>query len=240
MSALSKFSTMKRPRWPGGTGGAVGGAAGTDGGAWAAMRGASGFGTSVRGPTESGGVLGPCGGGAPVAGGGATSGGGTGGMAAVRGGFDTGAHPLTRATATTTAMLLLTLLLRGISRGRLREATQKIRWQRTAPRNDRRSDLPRLGNDAGLSGYRGGLRGRGQRWRRGWQGRGRWNHAGQRLVDGRLRAGYRRRRRLAHRAGLVGIAQAHVHLAVRPVDRHAVGGDSLHGAAGHGVADAIA
>src|SRR5256714_15611134 len=93
MSALSKFSTMKRPRWPGGTGGAVGGAAGTDGGAWAAMRGASGFGTSVRGPTESGGVLGPCGGGAPGGGGGAPGGGGGGGRGGGGGGGRRGGGP---------------------------------------------------------------------------------------------------------------------------------------------------
>src|SRR6266511_152747 len=54
MSALSKLSTMNRPRWADGTGGAVGGAAGSVGGAGgAAARGGSAGADSARGPTET-------------------------------------------------------------------------------------------------------------------------------------------------------------------------------------------
>src|SRR6266850_7004809 len=165
MSALSKFSTMKRPRWAGGTTGAVGGAAGGMGAGCAATFGGSGR-MSVRGPTDSGGVV--VSGGGAVATGGATGGGGIGGVAAVRGDFDAEAHPLSRARATTTAMQPPTLLLRGIGRWHLREATQEIRRQRTTARHDRRDvGLSRLRDDRRLSGLHRRRHGRRDRGRSG-------------------------------------------------------------------------
>src|SRR4029453_4039237 len=130
MSALSKFSTMKRPRWAGGTVGAVGGAAGIVGvggvGGACTMREGSGT-ASPRGPTDR-----TVDGGSTGAGVGVTA--GTGGI----GGSETpavftGLAPaLAKARRTTGAMLGFTALLRGIGFLTLREATQEIRWQRAA------------------------------------------------------------------------------------------------------------
>src|SRR5690242_3675140 len=125
MSALSKFSTMNRPRCPGATGGAVGGAVLMAGGGVWARRGGSGRGTSVRGPTDSGG--GAAAGGGAVAVGGGTGGGGIGGAVAARSGLDAGAHAPSSAASTTTVMPRATSLLRGIRLGRLWEAPQEIR-----------------------------------------------------------------------------------------------------------------
>src|SRR5690349_20934416 len=98
---------MKRPRWPGGVGGTVGGAAGrgTTGGVGCTVaRGGSGRGVTT------GGVVG-----AGAGGGSSTTGGGGGGCgSAVCGARDFGAQPLSSARVTTAAMLLLTSLLRGI------------------------------------------------------------------------------------------------------------------------------
>src|SRR5258705_580826 len=53
MSALSKLRTTKRPRWAGGTGGAVGGGGGSGAGAVSGRGG--GMGGTVRGPNDAGG-----------------------------------------------------------------------------------------------------------------------------------------------------------------------------------------
>ena len=82
---------MKRPRWPGGTGGAVGGAAGmvTAGGGAACV---TARGASVRGPTDSGGVDGAAGAGGVD---GSTTGTGSGGTASLaRGARDPETQPL--------------------------------------------------------------------------------------------------------------------------------------------------
>src|SRR5207302_4660308 len=190
MSALSKLSTMKRPRWPGGTGGAVGGAAGmvTAGGGAACV---TARGASVRGPTDSGGVDGAAGAGGVD---GSTTGTGSGGTASLaRGARDPETQPLSSVRATTAAMLLLTSLLRGIGRLRLRKATQEIRGQRTTSGNDRRRARgDGRGHHARLPRHLPRDRGNDRRHRR-------WNHAGQpRLRAGRLSAG---RQRHASRGG---------------------------------------
>src|SRR5262245_19574717 len=128
MSALSKFSTMKRPRWAGGTVGAVGGAAGivgVDVGGACTMREGSGT-VSVRGPTDR------TVGGASTAGDGVNAGTGGIGGSVSRAVFTGLAHALAKARRTTAAMLRFTSLLRGIGLRTLREATQEIGWQRAA------------------------------------------------------------------------------------------------------------
>src|SRR4030095_5459782 len=84
-SALSKLRTTKRPRWAGGTGGAVGGC-GIGGGGLGSTAGRAGV--TARGPTATGGVV--CAGGL--------------GLGA--------AHPEARASRTTLARKRLTLVLR--------------------------------------------------------------------------------------------------------------------------------
>src|SRR6267142_625398 len=152
MSALSKFSTMKRPL------GAVAGAAGTRGGI-AGGGGVAGAvagrpGSAARGPTETGGsgVVGSV---WTV-----TVGGGRGPMGGVAI-FGIGvrvAHPATSESRTALARKPLTLLLRRIAHAGWQTA-QQVRWDRSPAGNDRwdgrlaghadhrRLRLPR--NDAG-------------------------------------------------------------------------------------------
>src|SRR6185369_1305547 len=235
MSALSKLSTMKRPRWAAGVGGTVGGAAGGGGvgtgAGCATTRGGSAGAGSVRGPTE---IL--VGGGSTVV---VTVGAGAGGNGGVwaRGVVDDVAHPPVRARRTTATILPFTSLLRAIGGRPLRESTQEIRGQRTASRNDgRRSGLHGL---AGLHHGTGRLRH--ERAGRDRTGRRR-DDAGEHLAAGDGLGGARHSRdgRPWRRPRLAGIAQTDVHVAVDAVDHHAVGADGLHGAAGDGITHAIA
>src|SRR3989442_1416855 len=89
MSALSKLRTTKRPRWAGGTGGAVGGFGARVGGG-VSTRGAGGGAWASRGPTDG---VGAGGGGGATGAGGAGGAGGSGGRAGRwdAGGSDRGA-----------------------------------------------------------------------------------------------------------------------------------------------------
>src|SRR6266403_1943473 len=236
MSALSKFSTMKRPL------GGVTGAAGTGGGAvvgGGVTGGASGR-PGWRGPTETGGS-GVVGSTWTV-----TVGDGTGPMGGVEifGAAVRVAHPATNERTTALATKPVTLLLRRIAHAGWQTA-QQVRWERPPAWNDRWGNALLAGHThAGrlpggrhhplLSGLRRGL-GRLRRRGRG-RGGGRRDHARQRGRHARRRRGCRGR----HRAGLVGLVQAHVHRAAGPVDGHAVGLDRLHSRALDLVADAIA
>src|SRR6267143_2488044 len=140
MSALSKFSTMKRPL------GAVAGAAGPRGGvAGSGVAGAASgrLGSVARGPTETGGSGGAVGSVWTV-----TVGRGSG----PRGGvatFGVGvrvAHPAMSERRTALARKPLTLLLRRIAHAGWQTA-QQVRWERPPARNDRRVDR-RLAGDA--------------------------------------------------------------------------------------------
>src|SRR5437879_5900255 len=234
MSALSKFSTMKRPL------GGVTGAAGTGGGAvvGGGVAGSASGRPGWRGPTETGGS------GVDGSTWTVTVGDGTG----PRGGveiFGAGvrvAHPATSERTTVLATKPVTLLLRRIAHAGWQTA-QQVRWERPPAGNDRWGDawLARHADDGRLPAGRDhprlrGLRGRLGRLRRPGRGGGRRDHARQRGRHARRRRGRRGRRR----AGLAGLVQAHVHRAAGPVDRHAVGLDRLHGRALDLVADAIA
>src|SRR5205814_2520034 len=172
MSALSKFSTMKRPL------GGVAGAAGTGGGAvvgGGVAGGASGR-PGWRGPTEAGGS-GVVGSTWTV-----TVGDGTGPMGGVEifGAAVRVAHPATNERTTALATKPVTLLLRRIAHAGWQTA-QQIRWERPPAWNDRWSNawlaghthagrLPDRRHDPLLSGLRRGLgrlrrRGRGGRRR---------------------------------------------------------------------------
>src|SRR2546421_2411731 len=234
MSALSKFSTMKRPL------GGVTGAAGTGGGAvvGGGVTGAASGRPGWRGPTETGGS-GVVGSTWTV-----TVGDGTGPMGGVEI-FGAGvrvAHPATSKRTTALATKPVTLLLRRIAHAGWQTA-QQVRWERPPAWNDRWSNawlaghthagrLPSGRHHPRLSGLRGRL----GRLRRPGRGGGRRDHTRQRGRHARRRRGCRGRRR----AGLVGLVQAHVHRAAGPVDRHAVDLDRLHGRALDLVADAIA
>src|SRR5437660_1743878 len=218
MSALSKFSTMKRPL------GGVTGAAGTGGGAvvGGGVAGSASGRPGWRGPTETGGS------GVDGSTWTVTVGDGTG----PRGGvevFGAGvrvAHPATSERTTALATKPVTLLLRRIAHAGWQTA-QQVRWERPPARNDRWGDawLARHADDGRLPAGRDHPRLRGRR-----------DHARQRGRHARRRRGRRGRRR----AGLAGLVQAHVHRAAGPVDRHAVGLDRLHGRALDLVADSIA
>src|SRR5688572_31085772 len=165
MSALSKFSTMKRPRWPGGTEGALGGAPGAGVGG-TTVRGGSGRGGS--GFWAAGGVTGAGGGVGAVAPGAGI--GGIGGAEKRGGALEGAAHPLAKASTRTAAMLRFTSLLRRIRGPPLREASQEIGRQRPARGRDRaRHAWLRLRDEPGLR----------RNDARGGDGRRR-NHAGQR------------------------------------------------------------
>src|SRR5213083_3032526 len=79
MSALSKLRTTKRPRWAGGTGGAVGGCGARVGGG-VSTRGAGGGAWASRGPTDG---VGAGGAGGATGAGAAGAAGGSGGRAGV-------------------------------------------------------------------------------------------------------------------------------------------------------------
>src|SRR4029450_5940127 len=141
-SALSKLRTTKRPRWAGGTGGAVGGC-GIGGGGLGSTAG--GAGVPARGPPDVGGSVGR---GSGPGGGGVTA---TGGVVCA-GGLGLGAaHPEARASRTTLARKRLTLVLRprlGVVRvhRRRREPSAEARrgpGERRGARKSRRS-LPGL------------------------------------------------------------------------------------------------
>src|SRR5262249_2853489 len=104
-SALSKLRTTKRPRWPGGTGGAVGGC-GIGGGGFGSTAGWAGV--TVRGPTDVGGSVGR--GSGPAGAGGTGTGGG--GVTCAGGRGRGAAHPEASASRTTMATKRLTLVLR--------------------------------------------------------------------------------------------------------------------------------
>src|SRR5258708_13629758 len=178
MSALSKFSTMKRPL------GGVTGAAGTGGGG-VVGGGATGGGSGRpgwRGPTETGGS-GVVGSTWTV-----TVGGATGQMGGVEI-FGSGvrvAHPATSERTTALATTPLTLLLRRIAHAGWQTA-QQVRWERPPAWNDRWGDAGLAGPahdgrlpDRGLPGRHhprlSGLRGRVGRLRRRWRGGGRRDH----------------------------------------------------------------
>src|SRR5438445_10350822 len=135
MSALSKFSTMKRPL------GGVTGAAGTGGGAvvGGGVAGSASGRPGWRGPTETGGS------GVDGSTWTVTVGDGTG----PRGGveiFGAGvrvAHPATSERTTALATKPLTLLLRRIAHAGWQTA-QQVRWERPPARDDRRGDDRRL------------------------------------------------------------------------------------------------
>src|SRR4029453_15877135 len=142
-SALSKLRTTKRPRWAGGTGGAVGGC-GIGGGGLGSTAGCAGV--TARGPTDVGGSVGrgsgPGGGGVTATGGGVCA-----------GGLGLGAaHPEARASRTTLARKRLTLVLRhrlGVVRvhRRRREPSAEARrgpGERRGARKSRRRRLPGL------------------------------------------------------------------------------------------------
>jgi len=107
-SALSKLRTTKRPRWAGGTGGAVGGF-GICGGGGGSTAGCAGL--TARGPTDVGGRVGR---GSGVGGGGVIAIGGV----VCAGGLGLGAaHPEARASRTRSATKRFTLVLRHRRRG---------------------------------------------------------------------------------------------------------------------------
>src|SRR4029453_7407862 len=155
MSALSKLSTMKRPRCAAGTGGAVGGALGAGGGGSVGVivvaRGSS-AGRSVRGPTDIGGSGAGVGGVVATGGARAGGGGGSGAGASTRGGLAV-AQLLRKAARTTVATPRFTLLLWRIALRVLWETTQEIRRQRAASGDHRRltrlHELPRPGRARG-------------------------------------------------------------------------------------------
>src|SRR2546428_6962730 len=136
MSALSKFSTMKRPL--GAVTGAVGTAGGgVDGGAAGAAAGRAGSG--VRRPTDTGGI-GTVGSAWTVTFG---AGRGPSGGVAIVGGAVRVAHPATRQSRTALETKPLTLLLRRIAHAGWQTA-QQVRWERPPARDDRRGDDRRL------------------------------------------------------------------------------------------------
>src|SRR5215831_9635095 len=96
MSALSKFSTTKRPRWAAGTGGTVGG--GGVGSFFGGPGGRPGVST-VRGPTETGGAGGRAGPGGVLGSTVTETAGGAGGVS-----FGGAAQPASRDTRTTAAI----------------------------------------------------------------------------------------------------------------------------------------
>src|SRR2546422_10603704 len=136
MSALSKFSTMKRPL--GAVTGAVGTAGGgVDGGAAGAASGRAGSG--ARRPTDTGGI-GTVGSTWTVTFG---AGRGPSGGVAIVGGAVRVAHPATRQSRTALETKPLTLLLRRIAHAGWQTA-QQVRWERPPARDDRRGDDRRL------------------------------------------------------------------------------------------------
>src|SRR5262245_42163177 len=212
--ALSKLRTTKRPRWPGGTGGAVGGC-GIGAGGLGSTAGWAGV--TVRGPTDVGGSVGrgsgPGGGGVTATGGGVTCAGGRGLGAA---------HPEASANRTTMATKRLTLVLRRQLRvvgvhGRCREpsadARRGPRERRGARRTRRRlSGLYQLCARWKHAGS-GGNAGRRLRDRRRWLNGARHRDLPRqgRLARDRLLARGCRSRRLWLRR----VAKAHVDHAVR-------------------------
>src|SRR5438552_18932881 len=233
MSALSKFSTMKRPL------GGVAGAAGTGGGAvvgGGVTGGASGR-PGWRGPTETGGS-GVVGSTWTV-----TVGDGTGPMGGVEifGAAVRVAHPATNERTTALATKPVTLLLRRIAHAGWQTA-QQVRWERPPARNDRWSNAWLAGHtharrlpDGRHHPRLSGLRGRLGRLRRPGRSGGRRDHTRQRGRHARRRGCGGRRR-----AGPVGLVQAHVHRAAGPAGRRAVDLDRLHGRALELVADPMA
>src|SRR5215470_15820703 len=180
MSALSKFSTMKRPL------GGVAGALGCGGaGVGAGFTGAAGGGAVAslgRGPTETGGS-GEVGSVWMVTvGGGGT--GPSGGVAIFGAGFPFVVQPAMSESTRVLAMTPLSLLLRRIAHTRWHTA-QQVRWKRTSTRNHRRRR--REGRLAGHDGRRQLTRLQRRRLRHLRRRRRWWNYAGQHRRDTRLR-----------------------------------------------------
>src|SRR5262245_11806355 len=226
-SALSKLRTTKRPRWPGGTGGAVGGC-GIGGGGLGSTAGWAG--ATVRGPTDVGGSVGK---GSGLGGGGVTATGG-GGVACAGGRGRGAAHPEASASRTTMATKRLTLVLRRRLRvvgvhGRCREPSAEAR-RGSGKRRRARTNGPHLSGLYHLCPRLKHAGDGGNAWRRLRDRRRRLNSAGQRnlprqgglagnrwLTRNGLLAGRRRRLRLRR------VAQAHVDHAVGPRDHHRIG-----------------
>src|SRR5574341_827961 len=138
MSALSKLSTMKRPRCAAGTSGAVGGAGDTTGAAVGSSAGFSPAGASARGPMDAGGT-GGSGAGDGAGGGGTTAVGGAGAGLGARVGAAQAERSAIEQMAAIARITLLLGLRRDIARARRRKTASEAR--RRAPARSERADL---------------------------------------------------------------------------------------------------
>src|SRR5262245_45671653 len=228
MSALSKLRTTKRPRWAGGTGGAVGGCGARVGGG-VSTRGAGGGAWASRGPTDGVGA----GGGAGGATGAAGAAGGSGGRAARGAGRVAGvAQAVTKEVSATSATM---------RQPKRRSAVWRIRhprWHTAEKVWGKRPTTWLLSLNVWLHRchrrLETGLRRRAGKWlRHSWL-----RNRERRPLDSRLHLG------LAWGGGCLRtraarIVEPYVHLALRSREDHPILTDRLHRSTGDRVTDPV-